>query len=119
VEAERSILGAILLDNFSYNQAAEHSSRRLSLDFAIYTRMMTAESQSIDMITLVEEFDPPKNSRPSAMLVASPAWDSVPTDPASSTTSRLFATRPGRGLIHTANCHRPSLRPERSGRRGP
>ena len=24
VEAERSILGAILLDNFSYNQAAEH-----------------------------------------------------------------------------------------------
>ncbi|HEV7220728.1 MAG TPA: DnaB-like helicase N-terminal domain-containing protein, partial [Terriglobales bacterium] len=24
VEAERSILGAILLDNFSYNEAAEH-----------------------------------------------------------------------------------------------
>jgi replicative DNA helicase len=24
VEAERSILGAILLDNFAYNQAAEH-----------------------------------------------------------------------------------------------
>jgi replicative DNA helicase len=62
VEAERSILGAILLDNFSYNQAAEHlKPEDFSLDShrRIYTRMMdlAESSRPIDMITLVEEFD--------------------------------------------------------------
>src|SRR6185295_10676096 len=62
VEAERSILGAILLDNFSYNQAAEHlKPEDFSLDShrRIYSRMMDlAESaRPIDMITLVEELD--------------------------------------------------------------
>jgi len=57
VEAERSILGAILLDNFSYNQAAEHlKPEDFSLDShrRIYSRMMDlAESaRPIDMITL-------------------------------------------------------------------
>ncbi len=60
--AERAILGAILLDNFAYNQAAEHlqvehfcfdSHRR------IYARMVDlAESSTpIDMITLIEELE--------------------------------------------------------------
>ena len=43
VEAERSILGAILLDNLSYHQAAEHlKPDDFSLDShrRIYTRMM-------------------------------------------------------------------------------
>jgi len=62
VEAERSILGAILLDNFAYNQAAEHlRSEDFSLDShrRIYSRMidLAESSRPIDMITLVEELD--------------------------------------------------------------
>src|SRR5690348_6255581 len=61
-EAERSILGAILLDNFAYNQAAEHLRiEDFSLDShrRIYSRMVDlAESlQPIDMITLIEELE--------------------------------------------------------------
>jgi replicative DNA helicase len=60
LEAERSILGAILLDNFAYTQAA--SSLRPD-DFSleshrrIYQRMMDLQdsSRAIDLITLVEE----------------------------------------------------------------
>ena len=62
IEAERSILGAILLDNFAFNEAAEHlKSEDFSLDShrRIYARMMElAESQRpIDLITLCEELD--------------------------------------------------------------
>src|SRR5258708_30816719 len=62
VEAERSILGAILLDNFSYNQAAEHlRADDFSLDShrRIYSRMidLAESSRPIDMITLIEELD--------------------------------------------------------------
>ena len=60
VEAERSILGAILLDNLAYNQAAEHlKPEDFSLDShrRIYSRMidLAESSRPIDMITLVEE----------------------------------------------------------------
>ncbi|MGB9285938.1 MAG: DnaB-like helicase N-terminal domain-containing protein, partial [Candidatus Sulfotelmatobacter sp.] len=62
VEAERSILGAILLDNFAYNQAAEHLRMEdFSLDShrRIYGRMvdLAESSRPIDMITLIEELD--------------------------------------------------------------
>jgi replicative DNA helicase len=62
VEAERSILGAILLDNLAYNQAAEHlKPEDFSLDShrRIYTRMvdLAESSRPIDMITLVEELE--------------------------------------------------------------
>src|ERR1700740_309089 len=62
VEAERSILGAILLDNFSYNQAAEHlRTEDFSLDShrRIYSRMvdLSETSRPIDMITLIEELE--------------------------------------------------------------
>src|ERR1700729_1667635 len=62
VEAERSILGAILLDNFSYNQAAEHlKSDDFSLDShrRIYSRMidLAESSRPIDLITLIDELD--------------------------------------------------------------
>jgi len=62
VEAERSILGAILLDNLAYNQAAEHlKPEDFSLDShrRIYSRMvdLAESSRPIDMITLVEELD--------------------------------------------------------------
>ena len=49
VEAERSILGAILLDNFAYNQAAEHLRiEDFSLDShrRIYTRMVDLAESS-------------------------------------------------------------------------
>ena len=62
VEAERSILGAILLDNFAYNQAAEHlRTDDFSLDShrRIYARMvdLAESSRPIDMITLIEELE--------------------------------------------------------------
>ncbi len=62
IEAERSILGAILLDNFAYNQAAEHlRTEDFSLDShrRIYARMvdLAESSRPIDMITLIEELD--------------------------------------------------------------
>src|SRR5579864_4867368 len=62
VDAERSILGAILLDNFAYNQAAEHlRTEDFSLDShrRIYSRMvdLAESSRPIDMITLIDELD--------------------------------------------------------------
>ena len=62
VEAEKSILGAILLDNLAYNEAAEHlKPEDFSLDShrRIFTRMVDLAESSwpIDMITLVEELD--------------------------------------------------------------
>src|SRR5579864_8222052 len=69
VEAERSILGAILLDNFAYNQADEHLRvEDFSLDShrRIYSRMMdlAESSRPIDMITLIEELDRHKDLQP-------------------------------------------------------
>jgi replicative DNA helicase len=66
VEAERSILGAILLDNHSFNDAAEHlRPEDFSLDAhrRIYARMMelAESSRPIDIITLVEELDRKKD----------------------------------------------------------
>jgi len=60
IDAERSILGSILLDNFLYNQAAETLKAD---DFAldshrrIYSRMMelSEHSKPIDIVTLAEE----------------------------------------------------------------
>src|SRR5438874_13265380 len=60
VEAERSILGAVLLDNLAYNQAAEHLKAEdflLDSHRRIYSRMvdLAESSRSIDLITLAEE----------------------------------------------------------------
>ena len=62
VAAERSILGAILLDNLAFNQAAEHlKPDDFSLDShrRIYSRMvdLAENSKPIDLITLVEDLD--------------------------------------------------------------
>src|ERR1700752_3067229 len=59
VEAERSILGAILLDNLAYSQAAEHlKAEDFSLDShrRIYMRMfdLAESAKPIDLITLTE-----------------------------------------------------------------
>jgi replicative DNA helicase len=60
VEAERSILGAILLDNRAYNEAAEHlHADDFSLDAhrRIYSRMidLMESSRPVDIITLTEQ----------------------------------------------------------------
>jgi replicative DNA helicase len=60
VEAERSILGAILLDNHSYNEAAEKlSAEDFSLDShrRIYSRMaeLIDAHRAVDIVTLAEE----------------------------------------------------------------
>ncbi|HTK95876.1 MAG TPA: replicative DNA helicase [Terriglobales bacterium] len=60
VDAERSILGAILLDNFLFNQAAETlKADHFALDShrRIYSRMMelAEHNKPIDIITLTEE----------------------------------------------------------------
>ncbi|MGB9236733.1 MAG: replicative DNA helicase [Terriglobales bacterium] len=66
IEAERSVLGAILLDNHAYSEAAEHlRPDDFSLDAhrRIYARMMDLadNSRPIDIITLVEELDRKKD----------------------------------------------------------
>jgi hypothetical protein len=60
--SERSILGAILLDNLAYSEAAVHvKPEDFSLDShrRIFTRMvdLAESSRPTDMITLVEELD--------------------------------------------------------------
>ena len=60
VEAERSILGAILLDNHSYNEAVEKlSAEDFSLDShrRIYSRMaeLIDAHRAVDIVTLAEE----------------------------------------------------------------
>ena len=62
MEAERSILGAILLDNSLYDQAAENlTPDDFSLDAhrRVYSRMrdLQESGRPVDMITLVEELD--------------------------------------------------------------
>ncbi len=62
LDAERSILGAILLDNSLYDQAAEHlTADDFSLDAhrRVYSRMrdLRETGRPVDMITLAEELD--------------------------------------------------------------
>jgi replicative DNA helicase len=110
VEAERSILGAILLDNFSYNQAAEHlKPEDFSLDShrRIYTRMMdlAESSRPIDMITLVEEFDRHKELEAIGDVgYISGLVDGVPDRPSIEHYIKIVRDKALlRGLIHTAN----------------
>src|SRR6266849_1812663 len=87
VEAERSILGALLLDNFAYNQAAEHLRiEDFSLDShrRIYSRMvdLAESSRPIDMITLIEELDRHKDLQPIGDVgYVSSLTDGVPDRP--------------------------------------
>ena len=61
IEAERSILGAILLDNLLFDQAAELKPDDFSLDGhrRIFSRMRDLQDtgRPVDMITLDEELD--------------------------------------------------------------
>src|SRR5438445_3954847 len=110
VEAERSILGAILLDNLSYNQAAEHlKPEDFSLDShrRIYSRMMdlAESSRPIDMITLVEELDQRKELESVGDVgYVSGLVDGVPDRPSIEHYIKIVRDKALlRGLIHTSN----------------
>jgi replicative DNA helicase len=110
IEAERSILGAILLDNLAYNQAAEHlRAEDFSLDShrRIYARMadLAESSRPIDMITLVEELDRRKELQAIGdVAYISSLLDGVPDRPSIEHYIKIVRDKALlRGLIHVAN----------------
>jgi replicative DNA helicase len=110
VEAERSILGAILLDNLAYNEAAEHlKPEDFSLDShrRIFTRMvdLAESSRPIDMITLVEELDRRKELEAIGDVgYISGLVDGVPDRPSIEHYIKIVRDKALlRGLIHAAN----------------
>jgi replicative DNA helicase len=110
VEAERSILGAILLDNLAYHQAAEHlKPEDFSLDShrRLYSRMMdlAESSRPIDMITLVEELERRKELEAIGDVgYISGLVDGVPDRPSIEHYVKIVRDKALlRGLIHTAN----------------
>lgn len=109
VEAERSILGSILLDNLAYNQAAEHLKPEdflLDSHRRIYARMvdLAEASHSIDLITLSEELG--RHAELEAIGGAayiSGLLDGVPDRPSIEHYIRIVRDKALlRGLIHTA-----------------
>ena len=110
IEAERAILGAILLDNSAYNEAAEHlRADDFSLDShrRIYARMMALmdSSRPIDLITLVEELDRAKELQAIGDVgYVSSLLDGVPDRPSIEHYIRIVRDKALlRGLIHAAN----------------
>ncbi|MBV9574672.1 MAG: replicative DNA helicase [Acidobacteriales bacterium] len=110
VEAERSILGAILLDNFAYNQAAEHlKPEDFSLDShrRVYIRMveLAESSRPIDMITLIEELDRRKELQAVGDVgYISSLVDGVPERPSIEHYIKIVRDKALlRGLIHASN----------------
>jgi replicative DNA helicase len=110
VEAERSILGAILLDNHSFNEAAEHlKAEDFSLDShrRIYSRMveLADSSRPIDLITLAEELDRRKELEAIGEVgYLSSLLDGVPDRPSIEHYIKIVRDKALlRGLIHAAN----------------
>ena len=109
MEAERSILGAILLDNSLYDQAAEHlTSDDFSLDAhrRIYSRMRDLQEtgRPVDMITLVEELDRRKEVEAiGGVAYLSSLIDGVPERPSIEHYVRIVRNKALlRGLINVA-----------------
>jgi replicative DNA helicase len=110
VEAERSILGAILLDNHAYNEAAEHlHPEDFSLDShrRIYSRMidLMESSRPVDMITLIEELDRRKELEAIGdVAYVSSLIDGVPDRPSIEHYVKIVRDKALlRNLIHAAN----------------
>jgi replicative DNA helicase len=110
VDAERSILGAILLDNHAFNDAAEHlRPDDFSLDAhrRIYSRMMelAESSRPIDIITLVEELEQKKDLQAIGDVgYVSSLLDGVPDRPSIEHYVRIVRDKAIlRGLIGVAN----------------
>jgi replicative DNA helicase len=109
MEAERSILAAILLDNSLYDQAAEHlTSDDFSLDAhrRIYSRMRDLQEtgRPVDMITLVEELDRRKEVEAiGGVAYLSSLIDGVPERPSIEHYVRIVRNKALlRGLINVA-----------------
>ena len=109
IEAERSILGAILLDNLAYNQAAEHLKAEdflLDSHRRIYSRMidLSESSHSIDLITLSEELS--RNGELETIggaAYVSGLLDGVPDRPSIENYIKIVRDKSLlRSLIHTA-----------------
>ncbi len=110
IDAERSILGAILLDNHAYNDAAEHlQPDDFSLDShrRIYSRMMdlAESSRPVDIVTLVEELERKKELQAigEAAYISS-LLDGVPDRPSIEHYVKIVRDKALlRGLIHVSN----------------
>jgi replicative DNA helicase len=109
MDAERSILGAILLDNSLYNQAAEHLvADDFSLDAhrRIYSRMRDLQEtgRPVDMITLMEELDRRKEVEAiGGVAYLSSLIDGVPDRPSIEHYVRIVKNKALlRGLINVA-----------------
>jgi replicative DNA helicase len=109
MEAERSILGAILLDNTLYDQAAENlQPDHFSLDAhrRIYSRMRDLQEtgRPVDMITLAEELDRRKEVEAiGGIAYLSSLIDGVPERPSIEHYVRIVRNKALlRGLINIA-----------------
>ena len=109
LEAERSILGGILLDNSLYDQAAEHlTGDDFSLDAhrRIYARMRDLQEtgRPVDMITLAEELDRRKEVEAiGGVAYLSSLIDGVPERPSIEHYVRIVRNKELlRGLINVA-----------------
>ena len=110
MEAERSILGAILLDNLAYNEAAEHlRAEDFSLDShrRIYSRIveLMESSRPVDFITLIEELRRSKELEAIGDVgYISGLMDGVPDRPSIEHYIKIVRDKSLlRGLIHAAN----------------
>ena len=126
VEAERSILGAILLDNRAFNDASEHlRPEDFSLDShrRIYARMLelAEHSRPIDIITLIEELDRKKDLQAIGDVgYVSSLLDGVPDRPSIEHYVHIVRDKAMlRGLITAANNAIAKASAIRPGRRNP
>jgi replicative DNA helicase len=108
IEAERSILGAILLDNLIFDQAAELKPDDFSLDGhrRIFSRMRDLQDtgRPVDMITLAEELDRRKEVEAvGGIAYLSSLIDGVPERPSVEHYVRIVRNKALlRGLINIA-----------------
>jgi len=109
MDAERSILGAILLDNSLYDQAAEHLTPddfSLEAHRRIYSRMRDLQEtgRPVDMITLAEELDRRKEVEAiGGVAYLSSLIDGVPERPSIEHYVRIVRDKALlRGLINAA-----------------
>jgi replicative DNA helicase len=108
IEAERSILGAILLDNLLFDQAAELKPDDFSLDGhrRIFSRMRDLQDtgRPVDMITLAEELDRRKEVEAvGGIAYLSSLIDGVPERPSVEHYVRIVRNKSLlRGLINIA-----------------
>jgi replicative DNA helicase len=110
LEAERSVLGAILLDNHAFNEAGEHLKPEdfcLDAHRRIYARMMelAESSRAIDIITLPEELSRHKElDAIGGFAYISGLLDGVPDRPSIEHYVRIVRDKSMlRGLINAAN----------------